>query len=500
MDAVRYGEQPEVRERLFTAVEGAVDVESIKTLVQQRKLTSEGLDPAMITAIREEMERAEVRRLQPRYIRSFFEAAFERVGGQMRRREPGRYEIVRVPAVLRERDRIAGRGDPVLPRYERICFEKGNSIGEPRAAIVAPGHPLLDSLIAVTLDRSGDVLKHGAILVDETNRFDEPTVLVMLEHAVRDGRTDRNGRPHLLSQRLQFVILDKPGQAIDAGPAPHLDLRALEDDEQEAAKKVLASDWISGDLERKAVSYAVTALVPEHLNSVRTLRLGEVDRVEREVRHRLTRAINWWDKRAEELRLQEQAGKPQRLNSTNAAATAQRLSDRLRMRLSELEAERTISALPPEVKGAALIVPAAMLRRDETAASLLAEKVSREECERLAMQSVMAAERAAGRVPIDVSAQKVGYDIESRHPETDEVRFIEVKGRHEDAEEIIVTRNEILTALNAGDRFWLALVRVANGFAHEPHYMQQPFGKEPDFGSTAVVYSIDDLAGQARAA
>jgi hypothetical protein len=116
------------------------------------------------------------------------------------------------------------------------------------------------------------------------------------------------------------------------------------------------------------------------------------------------------------------------------------------------------------------------------------------------MQSVMAAERAAGRVPIDVSAQKVGYDIESRHPETDEVRFIEVKGRHEDAEEIIVTRNEILTALNAGDRFWLALVRVANGFAHEPHYMQQPFGKEPDFGSTAVVYSIDDLAGQARAA
>jgi superfamily II DNA or RNA helicase len=500
MDAVRYGEQPEVRQRLFTAVEGAVDVDAIKALVQQRKLTSEGLDPTTINTIREEMERAEVRRLQPRYIRSFFEAAFERVGGQLRRREPGRYEIVRVPATLRERDRIAGRGDPVLPRYERVCFEKQHSDGKPRAAVVAPGHPLLDSLVAVTLDRAGDVLRQGAILVDETGRFEEPQVLVMLEHAVRDGRTDRSGRPHLLSQRLQFVLLDKTGRTIDAGPAPHLDVRPLELDEHDAAKKLASDDWLSGDLERKAVAHAVTDLVPEHLNEIRARRLAEVDRVEQEVKHRLTRAINWWDKRAEELRLQEQAGKPQRLNSGNAAATAQRLSDRLRMRLGELEAERTISALPPQVKGAALILPVAMLRQSQPTASLVAEKAARDECERLAMQSVMAAERAAGRVPVDVSAQKVGYDIESRHPKTDEVRFIEVKGRHEDAEEIIVTRNEILTALNAGDRFWLALVRVANGDATEPHYMQQPFGREPDFGSTAVVYSIGDLVAQSKAA
>lgn len=502
MEAVRYGEQPEVKQRLFTAVDGAVDVRSIEALVAERKLTTEGLDPARINAIREEMERAEVRRLQPRYIRSFFEAAFQRLGGQMRRREPGRYEIVRVPATLRERDRMAGRGDPVLPRYERVCFEKTHSDGKPRAAIVAPGHPLLDAVVAVTLDKAGDVLRQGAILVDDSGRLEAPQVLVMLEHAIRDGRTGRNGQPRVISQRLQFVGLGEDGRMTDAGPAPYLDMRPLHDAEKKAVSAILEAEWLSGELERQAVGHAIAALVPDHLSAVRDRRLAEVDRVAREVTDRLTRAINWWDGRAEELRLQEAAGKPQRLNSANAAATAERLSDRLRIRLVELDAERAISALPPEVKGAALVIPAAMLA---SAASSIASMVAedphhRAECERLAMESVMAAERAAGRIPIDVSAQKVGYDIESRDPSTGEPRFIEVKGRHEDGEVIIVTRNEILTALNAGDRFWLALVRVSRGYATQPQYLQQPFSKEPDFASTAVVYSIDELMGQTRAA
>ena len=109
----------------------------------------------------------------------------------------------------------------------------------------------------------------------------------------------------------------------------------------------------------------------------------------------------------------------------------------------------------------------------------------------------MAAERAEGRVPVDVSAQKIGYDIESRDSAGNGPRFIEVKGRHDDAEVVIVTRNEVLTALNAGDRFWLALVRVSNGFAGRPHYICQPFRKEPDFSATAVVYSISELMTRA---
>jgi hypothetical protein len=108
MEAVRYGERPEIRARLFQSVDGAVDRERIEALVRERKLTREGMDPAVVAAIREEMERAEARRLQPRYIRSFFTESFRRLGGELRAREPGRFEITRTPAIVREHDRLRG--------------------------------------------------------------------------------------------------------------------------------------------------------------------------------------------------------------------------------------------------------------------------------------------------------------------------------------------------------------------------------------------------------
>ena len=67
-------------------------------------------------------------------------------------------------------------------------------------------------------------------------------------------------------------------------------------------------------------------LVPAHLAEVKTRRLAEIDKVEREVRARLNREINYWDGRAARLREEERAGKEQRINAVNAEATAQRLS------------------------------------------------------------------------------------------------------------------------------------------------------------------------------
>ena len=111
---------------------------------------------------------------------------------------------------------------------------------------------------------------------------------------------------------------------------------------------------------------------------------------------------------------------------------------------------------------------------------------ARFEIERLAMDAVFAAERQLGFEPRDVSAERVGYDIESRDPNTGYLRFIEVKGRADGADTVTVTRNEILTALNAPENFIFAVVSVANGFSQAPRYVREPFGKEPDFGATSV--------------
>ena len=209
MEAIRYGERPEVQERLFQTIDGAVDVDNINGLVARNKLTQEGLDPATVRGVRETMERAAARRLQPHHIRSFFEAAFAEAGGVLRSREKGRFEVTRVPPILRDRDRLIGRVDPVLSRYRRICFDKGHIPGRPQTALVVPGHPLLNALIDLTLERYRDLLTRGAALVDDTNRHDSPRVLIAIRHAIRDGRTTRSGKPQSISERLQFVWLDE---------------------------------------------------------------------------------------------------------------------------------------------------------------------------------------------------------------------------------------------------------------------------------------------------
>src|ERR1700733_8142346 len=493
MEAVLYGDDPRHKERLFTAVDGVVDTAKIESLIRERKLTSDGLDPLTVTEIRANMERAEARRLQPHYIRGFFENAFTRLGGQVRRREAGRYEVTRVPG--RVRDRASGV-ILIAERYERICFEKTyRDSAKPQAALVMPGHPLLDGTIVATLEDCGTVLKQGTILVDETGTFGaEPQVLVTLEHAIRDGRPGRHGQPSIISRRMQFVMIDEAGRTRDAGPAPYLDFRPVRPDEQEATERSLNAGWLKNDIEKQAMHFAIAELAPAHLRETRERRLAEIDRVESEVKARLKREIAYWDGRAEELALREQAGKGGRLNSGNARAYAQTLAGRLERRLRQLEEERDMQALPPQVKGAALVLPLALLEPEAAAPHFAEDAAARQEIERLAMAEVMAAEGALGREPRDVSAEKIGYDIESLDPKSGHLHFLEVKGRVDGADTITVTTNEALVALNAGDRFVLAIVRIGPaGFAQEPVYVRKPFDSAPMSGSSQTIFPIEKL-------
>ncbi|MFO1161817.1 MAG: helicase-related protein, partial [Reyranellaceae bacterium] len=467
VDAIRYGDAPETRRRIFQSGDAAVDVDAIGKLVAERKLTSEGLDAGAVAAVREEMERAEARRLQPHFIGSFFREAFALLGGRIAAREKGRFEIARVPSILKERDRLIGRGDPVLDRYARITFEKGSIDGQPQAELLAPGHPLLDAAVDVVLERFQPLLRQGGVLVDESDPGTAPRLLVYLEHAIRDGRMGRTGEPRVVSQRLQFVHLTEDGAASDGGPAPYLDFRPVTEMEKKLAEDIARSSWLAGGIEQRAIGHAIAKLVPTHLAEIRTRRLAEIDKVERAVRERLGREINYWDGRAARLREEERAGKDQRVNAANAEATAQRLVERLHARQTELDRERQITVLPPVLKGAALILPAGLLRAHaaQSAAPAKANGFSenadrRALIEKLAMDAVMAAERALGNQPRDVSAENRGYDIESRDPRAGHLRFIEVEGRHAEGREVTVTRNELLAALNAPQAFILALVRV----------------------------------------
>ena len=607
MDAIRYGERPEVKARLSERVDGAADRERLLALLEDRALARDHLGAAEVGRIREEMERAEARRLQPHYIESFFLQAIRHLGGAVYRREAGRYEITRVPGPIRKREPRAGCAGPVLERYERICFEKSKidgpdsdpdsgsdmgaslgsgtgpdsssnldpgpsaapgpsfgtgaslgsgsnpSPGPPAAVCLSPGHPLLDATVDLVLERYRGVLAEGAVLVDESDETGEGEAIRALFHfeiAVRDGQERRPGHPQIVSRQLRFVEVDtdvdvdadadagadaaaaadvdaEAGPSVrsvpsarstpsvrDAGPAPYLDYRPIEDDERASiavrleAVRLGRSDQPvrSGrDLEDVAMIYARTHLASNQAGEIRARRLPEIDRVEAEVTARLKREIVFWDNRALRLRDDERAGKTGGpVSAARAGARADALADRLARRRTELARERDLAPLPPVVRGRALVVPIGLLRRlaiPERTRLEVRETTpeGRAEVERLAMEAVMAAERALGHEPRDVSAAKVGYDVESRDGRTGRLRFIEVKGRAGDADTVTVTHQEIRTALNKPDAFILAIVRVRDGYVSGPHYLRRPFRAEPDFDAVSVTYNLRELLARAEA-
>ena len=64
IQAVRYGEQPEVRARLTQVVANAFDRRQLQDLLEERALAHDAMDASRVYRIREEMERAEARRLR----------------------------------------------------------------------------------------------------------------------------------------------------------------------------------------------------------------------------------------------------------------------------------------------------------------------------------------------------------------------------------------------------------------------------------------------------
>ncbi len=77
------------------------------------------------------------------------------------------------------------------------------------------------------------------------------------------------------------------------------------------------------------------------------------------------------------------------------------------------------------------VIPAGLLARGAGQRKAPPDSYAKEteRIELAAMSAVMAHERQLGYEPRDVSADKCGYDVESRIPGTGSLRFIEVKGR-----------------------------------------------------------------------
>lgn len=479
-DAIRYGEEPERQVERERVIDGGVAA-GVQELIDEEALATDALAQSDLDVLRRQMEDAKAKRLQPHFIRDAFVEAFRRLGGQISRRERGRYEITRVPPAVREK---AGRA-PVARRYQRVTFEVEtiDLAGQPRAELIAPGHSLHDATLQLVIDQLGHTLDRGTVLTSDT--VTEPTLLVGVLNEVRDSTGTT------VNKRFGYSLVSEAGAVSEAGPAPYLDYAAADERLREGGAGL---DWL-GPREREAVSWVITEQLPAFTAEVTARRSFEFERVRDRVNARLTGEINRLETDALKADQQAASGKKVRLSSDHLRRLADELAARRESRLSLIDRQLSMSPVSPKIKAIALVMP----RGVGTGVGVHSVDVeARKAVERRGVDAVLAAEHALGREPEEQASNNPGFDVLSRTPENEWLR-IEVKARIEGADTFSITRTEVMTALNVGDNHRLALVRVSpDGAAHDQvRYIGDAFkGIEPvafdDFNVEALTLNFEE--------
>ena len=479
----------------------------MKDVLDERALVAGLADPAANDKIRRDMEIARARRLQPWFVESFFTEALRMYGGRIAGREHGRFEITRVPAPVRAHAE-ASLG-PVHDRYERVTFDKAHiQPGRPgdgppaasvRADLISPGTPLLAAVVNKVLVDFGLTLKRGAVLVDEGDPSTEVRLLVYLDHTITDGREVHGGR-QVVSRRFHYVEIDRQGSARDPGDEPYLNYAPLSEDQQALLDGHLDLDWAGHAAEETARSWAIEQLAGPHFDEVAAVTHARVAKVWDAVRKRLESEIRYWDRRTEEIKAQEIAGRKPRLNSGRARARADELETRLTRRRLELAREDDLHNSPPTIVAAAVVVPRGLLDQLAGRPDTSVDPATKAETDRRAVAAVMKAERKLGRVPEEQHHSNPGYDVLSTDPSTGVCYFIEVKGHLPQTEQISVSRRQVGKAHNNRERWRLAVVSVPEEPDAEPEvrYLVEPFKNvslHP--AQTSVPLNVDELLSYA---
>ena len=510
LDAIRYGDRPEVRARLHQVIDERVG-EGLDKLLAERALYHDLLTAADVEQVRLQMEEARARRLQPHYIAAFFRAAFTRLGGRISAREHGPVRGLRRPARaarappggrrgaaplpaghLRPRSHPARRRPPTdAPRSGPTCSPPATHCSTRWSSTPPPAAPG---------DGGGH---HPGRPARPRRRPAGPG-----RAAPGDRRRQRPSPPGAAPLRVRRAARacgrrwrrpqgDQATSARACGPAPYLDYEIPQDLERESVAGLAAEPWLAA-ARHTAVSWAACALLPASLAEVSERITADVERTRRLVRQRLTHEMNYWDARQGELVWQQQHGKKIRMRPETAGAKARDLERRLAVRMAELDREEHLQPSPPVAAAAALIIPQGLLDRLAGHREKPADHYAKDtrEVDERAMAAVMAAERGLGRDPERMAHNNPGYDIRSRTPDGHWL-YLEVKGRIAGAKDFFVTRNEVMLARNTAARHRLAMVEVSpDGPAFDQiRYVLVGFDGIVlnDFAATAVVLKWNDF-------
>lgn len=391
-------------------------------------------------------ESSDEKRLQPIYIRMFFEKAFRYLGGSFREVNPDIYEIETMPAAV---------GNELKNTYNysenicnmRFCFDKQkfldylNTGDWGRVYYINPGSPVFDSLVKVIRNLCREDMLQGTVLISPEDK--DAYFAFFVKSQITDNRA---GEENIADERLLLVQQTAEGQLSITSPAKFIDLHPPAEFTKPVTPPPAVSeheviDWCFANFTRKQWEETSAHVQKDYTARKEYLELA------------FTQVI--LELQAEIQRLQQK----QLLGDTRVAETIKKklkrieeLLEKKKSRLQTFEQMQQLSPKEPEVLGCAYVVPLSQVEYNAHYG------MSRDdEAEAVAMQVAMDYERSQGWQPTDVSANNEGYDIKSISPE-ELKRYIEVKGRSGSDGSVMLTENEMNRLAQLGDSAWLYIV------------------------------------------
>jgi len=393
-------------------------------------------------------EHSDERRLQPIYIRLFFEKAFKQICGEYTEIRQSIYRIDKLPEQLAQALRQDYNIFADTIRQIQFCFDKQIfleylNIGDlGKVHYINPSNPLFDSLIKIVRNQYREEMLKGTVLISPVDSQDYFAFFVKSQ--IIDNRTNKN-IDSIADERLMLVQKSSEGDFHVTSAAKFIDLHppamfAKPIEPPPVINNEAVVEWTFNDVTLNQFEETQTHVTKdterrrEYLETAFTHVIMDLQVQIQELQGKVLVG----DTRAQEKILKKQ----ERINE---------LIEKKGNRLASLELMTQLSPKAPEVLGCAYVVPLTQVEYHNTYGMSRDDKV-----EAIAMEVSSNYELEQGWKPEDVSKNNEGYDIRSTSPDEFK-RYIEVKGRSSEGG-VMLSENEMNRLAQLGDTAWLYMV------------------------------------------
>jgi Superfamily II DNA and RNA helicases len=419
---------------------------SEKIQAQREKLSHSAVDYRDARRLK---ENSDEKRLQPIYVRLFFEKAFKHLGGEFTEIRKSIYRIDKLPDSVAE---VLQKDYNIFAdniRQLQFCFDKQvfldyqavGSLGT--VHYINPGNALFDAVVKVIrLTCREDMLK-GTVLVSPDDK--EDYLAFFVKSQITDNRQSKQNES-IADEQLLLVSQSKSGEFSKTSPAKFIDLHPpVEFAKQPDLPQVVNNEDV--------IQWSFNNVTLQLFEDTKERVMKDAEKRRQYLETAFTHIIVDLQSETAELQNRVLLGDmtvQEKIQKNHARI--KELLQKKQQRLTELERMTEVSPKLPEVLGCAYVVPLSQVEYQGHYG------MSRDdEAEAIAMQEAMKFEIADGWTPQDVSANNEGYDIRSVN--ADQIkRYIEVKGRSGADGSVMLSENEMNRLAQLGDSAWLYIV------------------------------------------